>query len=501
MNHLSGVRPMAAFVMFVLAEFGGKLPFQGECIRSHRPPNADQRGEATRPIHALLVRGMEVGVILDKRVQMPMSSDLLFTDSFSAPILFVTFILSTLIKGKCMSKRAVASILASVSFIVVLLSGVFASTLSAAASNPAVNSPDEVAWSLFLQVNQPTSSGASTFETWASDTETFKPNPTWPTGVVTLKLHAPVIPALGKAMKLKGAAFHIELAPGAGSGISEETRRNKPAFDFIVTNKLFSKSGLAAAFGKTVSFPVESLEVKANWLPVSDVPHFTLNRVAAADVGKFFHISSDAAGNKYALLSMHVISKQVPNWTWATFENQFNPSRCDILGCRDNFGATKPVVSPNASAGSGYPPCEKTDELRQMFKNVNADSVFVSYCLKGAQVDFTDNTGLAIRVGNSITENGFVQYSSCITCHSSAGWDNVGAMVHSAGFFGPGGNPIVGAMQPNWFWTYKGQPPVNQGQTGNAIIATEADFVWSIPFCAYDDSNPVAPKVSRCAGK
>lgn len=408
-----------------------------------------------------------------------------------------------------MKNRAILSALTALTVTIgVSLSALFApakldaaGSSAAADTNPAVNSPDQVAWSLFLEVNQPTGSGKSTFESWASDTDTFKPGPIWPTGEIKLKLHAPIIPSFGKAMTQKGAKFHLELAPGIGQGVTEETRRNKPAFDFIVTNKLFSKSGLAAAYGKTIDFPTESLEVKANWLAVADVPAFTLNRVAVADVGKYFYISSDTAGNKYALLSMHVISKQVPNWTWATFENQFNPARCDILSCKDKFGAATPLVVPNAKPDAGYPACQKTAALQQMFQQQNANPVFANYCLKGSQVDFTDNTGLAIRLGNSITENGFVQYSSCITCHSTAAWDKTGAMAHSAGFFGPNGNPFVGAMQPNWYWTYKGKPPVNQGQPGNVLVATAADFVWSIPLCAYDDSNPNAPAQSPCAGK
>lgn len=369
------------------------------------------------------------------------------------------------------------------------------------ADNPALNQPDKLAWGLFLEVNQPVPSGESTFETWASDTDTFKPNPVWPAGPMKLKLHPPIVPTIGRAMKLKGAKFHLELAPGAGSGQLEETRRNKPAFDFIVGKKLFSKSGLAAAYGQRIDFPMDSLEIKANWLPVAQIPAFTLNRVAAGDVAKYFHVSSDGAGNQYALLSMHVISKQVPNWTWATFESRFNPARCDIIGCADAFGSTIPKVAPNAKPSAGYPACPPSPALLQMFADAKADPVFANYCLKGSQTDFTDNTGLAIRLGNSITEEGFVQYSSCITCHSTAGWDKTGAMVHSAGFFGPGGNPYVGAMQPGWFWTYKGTPPVNQGQPGNVRIATEADFVWSVPLCAYDDTNPSAPGKSRCAGK
>ena len=39
-------------------------------------------------------------------------------------------------------------------------------------------------------------------------------------------------------------------------------------FDFIVNNNLYKTSGLKAAFGKTLAFPVDSIEVKANWIAV-----------------------------------------------------------------------------------------------------------------------------------------------------------------------------------------------------------------------------------------
>src|SRR5262249_57285550 len=93
---------------------------------------------------------------------------------------------------------------------------------------------------------------------------------------------------------------------------------------------------------------------KQNWLPVSDIPAFTLNRITAADVPRAFHVNTGNDGKQYALVAMHVISKLVPNWTWATFEHQLNPARCDILGCDDKFGAAQAVVPPNRQPGRGY---------------------------------------------------------------------------------------------------------------------------------------------------
>ncbi len=268
-------------------------------------------------------------------------------------------------------------------------------------------------------------------------------------------------------------------------------------FDFIVQNNLYKVSGLRAAFGKTISFPVDSIEVKANWIPVADVPAFTLNRVTPADVPQVFHVNTGSDGKQYALIAMHVISKLVPNWTWATFEHQLNPARCDILGCKDAFGAAQPNVAPNRQAGRGYPPCAKTAALTTMINAAKWDPAYVNYCLKGSQTDQVDNTGLDIRVGNSITEEGFVDRASCMTCHGRAGWDRNGQATSKAGFDGP--LAPLGPINPIWYWSFHASPPIYEGMPGLTRTGTSADFVWSVPFCAVDDT--VTPPKHRCVGK
>lgn len=363
--------------------------------------------------------------------------------------------------------------------------------------NPAVNTPDEVAWQLFLQVNASAPGlNNATFETWASDTDTFVANPVFPTVVTALSLRTPVVPAAGRLAIQQGGGLLPAVPPIPGVG--EETRRNQAAFDFIVNNDLQKISGLQAAFGKTLTFPIDSIEVKANWIPAANIPQFTLNRVSSAQVSTYFHVNIGSDGKPYALLSMHIISKLVPNWTWATFENTYNPGRCDIIGCRDSFGATTPVVAPNATQNQGYPNCDKTPALTQLLTAASLDRAFENYCLKGSQVDFTDNTGLDIRLGNSITENGFVDQSSCMTCHGRAAFDAKGQATSSAGF-DANGAPL-GPIQPNWYWSFSGSPPIYQGMPGLVQTGTSVDFVWSIPFCAFDDTvNP--PTKSPCVGK
>lgn len=365
--------------------------------------------------------------------------------------------------------------------------------------NPAMNAPDMVAWQTFIHVNTAAGGTNARFETWASDTDTFKVDPRFPTSPQPLALRPPVLATVGPQAIQESGGLLPAIPPDPTQSL-EETRRNEAAFNFIKNNNLYKISGLKAAFGKTLSFPVDAIEVKANWLPVDQVPAFTGNKVTLADVPKVFHVNTSSVDNKaYALMSMHVITKLVPNWTWATFEHKFNPARCDILGCKDLFGASPAVVAPHSQPRLGYPDCVKTEALKQLMATAHWDSAFENYCLKGSQTDFTDNSGLDIRLGNSITEDGFVNRSSCMTCHGRAAFDQNGQPTSGAGF-DANGAPL-GPIQPNWYWSFTARPPIFEGMPGLKRTGTSADFVWSIPFCALDDTvNP--PKINpSCVGK
>jgi hypothetical protein len=376
---------------------------------------------------------------------------------------------------------------------------------SAAASaqtdqNLAMNAPDQVAWQLFIMANTRASSSNSTFETWASDTDTFVPTPQFPGTAAPMALRLPILPQAIRDARLRAGQLLPAIPPDVTVTL-EETRRNLSAFNFIKNNNLYKISGLKAAFGKTLSFPVDAVEVKANWVAVSGIPNFTNNRVSVAQVPQLYHVNRGNDGNDYALVAMHVISKMVPNWTWATFEHKDNPARCDILGCKDSFGAQMPFVQPAQNPGQGYADCSETPALAAMMASANIDPVYKNYCLKGSQTDFTDSSGLDVRVGNSVTESGFVPTASCMSCHGRANFDRNGNATSFAGFLDPS-TPVgpLGPLLPNWYFSFSSSPPIFQGMPGLNQIATSADFVWSIPFCAIDDTqNPPTP--SGCSGK
>jgi hypothetical protein len=94
--------------------------------------------------------------------------------------------------------------------------------------------------------------------------------------------------------------------------------------------------------------------LKTSWFPVS----------AISDRSKYY-VTTATDGNAYALVSMHIFAKQIPNWTWATFEHEDNPGRCDYMGCKDAFGE-KPYVASHNPPGQFYGSCVSTGLAMQI---------------------------------------------------------------------------------------------------------------------------------------
>lgn len=340
--------------------------------------------------------------------------------------------------------------------------------------NPALNAPDKVAWVLFARLNQKAAAQTqvgpgklatndSVWETWADDEQTFpaRPSrtspPTWPGDARRRKALVP--PSQQRVLKQLLEAGSPQPGPELGPGGSEEVRRNRASFDYIVSSGLYFTQGLRAAFdrGTPLSFPVEAIEVKANWVPITE------------DQRPSYHWNYDGDGKLYGMVAMHVMSKLVPDWTWASFEWVGNPGRCDFIGCHDAFGVVPRDVAPNAQTGLPYPPGQLTPELLTVLEAAGLGAEFQNYRLKGSQVGFTDAMGRPTLLGNSVTESGFVPTSSCMTCHTRASIDQTGTIRPRAGF-APDNQSYNGAPDPAWFFDTSTSP----------WTATELhmDFVW-----------------------
>jgi hypothetical protein len=356
--------------------------------------------------------------------------------------------------------------------------------------NLALNCPDLYAWLQFIEVNAPAASNpdAVTWELWTTDPLTFpaKPAPkrcgrrnapangcpVWPSSVAQTGLTLPSKrnPTLHPPSLRTSVKANSELGDGVprdlGAIATETVRRNRTAFDYIVAHDLWYQEGLAARFkeGFKIDFPLESVELKFNWLPMTYVK----------DPSRYF--TTVINGELQGLVAMHVSTKTLPNWFWSTFEHVDNPGRCDYIGCFDSFGSEPRGVPNKQALQTRYTPGRLTPELERLMSQARLDPVFRNYRLKGSQTDFTDSMGQATILGNSVTEYGFVPTASCITCHGRAGVDWNGKKPANLRIFGEklSGQTFNGPLDPELF--YDGDP--------SRRYLMQVDFVWAIPFRA-----------------
>jgi hypothetical protein len=317
--------------------------------------------------------------------------------------------------------------------------------VTSADRNPVMNTPDKYAWQLCVALSKPAGNGSpdTVWEAWASDDETFpaEPDPDrpppWPGNKHRVKELRPSA-KLARANLPEGVAFpHVDLP-----GDREEVRRNKSTFDYIMTNKLWYVEGLVAAYkaGLAVSFPVDSIEIKAHWKPIAEKEKAR------------FHWNTDTKGRLIGLTALHITTKDIPNWFWASWEHVDNPDRGKDLGCQDTFG----IAPPNRCDG------KPTEALKAMFKAAGLGDEWLNYRLAGTQTGYVDSTGRPVRMGNSIIEPGLVKYSSCMTCHAMARAGPRG--VEDFRF-------DVGPPNPLLFYDLGGKPK-------NVTL----DFVWGFMF-------------------
>ncbi|MBW8877158.1 MAG: hypothetical protein JF614_19510 [Acidobacteria bacterium] len=368
--------------------------------------------------------------------------------------------------------------------------------------NPASNCPDQFAWQTLVKVAQPTASKEALFETWPTDCETFPtdPDPTKCTGPHPDPKHCPVMSEATKgvgpeavtprikqlqpralqslAAIRRGASAQLLAIPQVAkcdpNQVVEIVHRNPSAFNFIKEQGLWYTDGLATAFNKSedVQFPIDAIAVKSNWRPLckgDDSSHYQL-----------YHAPD---GTLYGLIALHVSTKDLPNWFWATFEQEDNLGRCDFLGCHDSFGVTPGQVPPRPILNQTYPPGTLNPALVAMLKPIGAQ--WTHYRLKGSQVDFVNSSGQPTFLGNSVTEQGFVPGASCITCHDR------GTVAQS----GSNPYPTVAGLDPE-FQSYHGSPRPDWYFFGEQArrYALPLDFLWGMAFRSYPGCAQATPK-------
>ncbi|WP_457391937.1 hypothetical protein [Roseateles sp. P5_E1] len=241
---------------------------------------------------------------------------------------------------------------------------------------------------------------------------------------------------------------------------------NFETFTFIVQNGLFSVEGQEALFvsgTQTIKFPAAAKEVKAQWREISELD------------AKRYH-SCRSGGKLYGLTALHILTKDLPNWFWATFEHVDN-KKAENMG-KEGYG---PWLLPSRDAFScpgNQLDCEAAP------KGIGLEGTkWENYRLRGTQIDFVDSTGRPTKLANSQIETDFQTSSSCISCHARASiGPKSGKFSNRLSIFEPPFSESqvltpFGPPNPNDFVTYSGATALPHTST---LRYTQLDFLWSL---------------------
>ncbi len=323
--------------------------------------------------------------------------------------------------------------------------------------------------------------------------------------------------------------------------MAEIVFRNKPMFDYVFRNNLYTQEGVAEVFRRNaanisgvnpgapyrvangnraiteIDFPANSVMIKSDWISKERAGQMGLQDDPRNPYIKM-NITSAVTDNngtilqpgEHWLVAAHFSSKDIPNWVWTTFEHVNNPGRCDYTGCNDSYGFSTPdavdaslatnYTSPRVTCdslplaswvfdtGKKYEGGAINPRLAEVLRALGigmdhnptlvpkfSDRAWLSYRLKGSQVNFSDSMGRPILLGNSVTEGGFMTSSSCMTCHARAGTTATGTVPLALGVFVNGLTEsgylpsAHGLPLPDWFHK-SAQPP--------ALTVLQTDFVW-----------------------
>jgi hypothetical protein len=328
--------------------------------------------------------------------------------------------------------------------------------------------PQETAWELFVAANCTASNGKLVWENWIEQDSLY---PLSGKGGLSARqagvrrLHGS---PLARAEALRRHLPAVELVPNSqcnpmngpppnvvsGATVCEEVHINPAAASFIRSHGYQVRAGQmkAAKLHADIQFPYAGIEVKVDWIPASDftTPFSCSNPPAGLHV-------EEIDGACYAMAGIHIESKLLKDWLWATFEPQSmltNPLRCITFGpCNDPWGS-KPASSSGGAAGF----TQQTSELANLMQAAKLAPAFSNYRLDGAQTQFTIN-GEPTYLGNSIIEGENVgmtyNTASCITCHSVSGIkaDGTDGIANLANQVGPEYQQPPGFIARDFVWS------------------------------------------------
>ena len=281
----------------------------------------------------------------------------------------------------------------------------------------AARDPDRFAWGLFVAITWPADEnsrmpasdrpygdpGPVMFETWATSDQTFLAKgaepPTWD------EIPWSAARTLGTRSLPRQIAMFRDVSSVKSGGVSdeqEEVRLNRATFDYIRDNSLYSIEGQQWFFynRQPIAFPPGSIQVQAVWRAIGeeDKARYQWEEFRDAKTKKRY---------TYGLTALHIASKVLPHWFWATFEHVDNPYRPGVFDegwlnpSRDSLACPASELACNrAPTGLGL-----------------EGTRWENYRLRGTQIDYGDADGNPVILANSELETGFQQSASCMSCH------------------------------------------------------------------------------------
>ena len=314
----------------------------------------------------------------------------------------------------------------------------------------AADSSDEYAWRVFVALNWPARAdmrapdpqatlamqSATVWESWSSANDIFRPDGRDPgpwhcaggvaaasDSAAPCSTHAPSGEAVVSIDSSRFEAFSARDLPNlqrvqngkmvpvkdplASAARLTEIHMNRAGYEYIRTRGLYNTEGQLRALDQhtTIEFPAGTQEVKAKWRIISQTERSRYHTLTVK--------LADGTERLYGLTALHVVTKDLPTWFWATFEHVDNPQLPGNDGwqapSRDTFACgRKSTQCDHAPRGIGL-----------------EGTVWQNYRLRGTLTSFVDSNGRPRLLANSELEAGMQATASCITCHSRAA---IGAM-------------------------------------------------------------------------
>lgn len=340
----------------------------------------------------------------------------------------------------------------------------------------ASRAPDEYAWRVFVALNWPADAVArradprarlgidrpTVWEAWATANAVFRNDGADPgqwsnlTSAPTPAMRFEQISAKD-APNLRHPSGGV-MVPGADPAVAwrrlTEVRFNRAAFDYIRRHQLYSLDGQIRAYTRreTVQFPVTAKTIKARWRPIgeSDRVRYHTQEVRL----------EDGTTQLYGLVALHIATKDLGHWFWATFEHEDNTSRSGgepwLLPSRDAYACGQHSLS-----------CDRAPRGIAL-----EESVWSHYRLRGTMTRYLNGDGAPKLLASSDLEAGMQASSSCMTCHARASIGVVGGAAVRLPVFDSTADPAerrgyVGLPRPEWY-------------TGGSSHFVPLDFVWSL---------------------